>query len=80
MVVKGRRMGTERFQGDREESVCSIAMENREESSPQRQGQDGQQRPLLAESVHCTERLSVYQQPADLIKNHSPSLAKWKRS
>lgn len=62
VVVKGRRMGTERFQGDRGESVCNIAMENREESSTQRQGQDGQQRPLLAESVRlhrATVRVSA---------------------
>lgn len=59
VVVKSRRMATERFQGDREESVRSIAMENREESSPQRQGQHGQQRPLLADSVRATVRVSA---------------------
>lgn len=56
MVVKRRRMGTSRFQGDREESVSSIAGKQGGEQ-PQREGEDGQQRPLLVKHVRCNERL-----------------------
>lgn len=72
-MVKRRRMGTSRFQGDREESVCSIVGKLGGEQ-PQRQGQVGQQRPLLVKNAHCIERLSMCQKPKDLIKNHSLNL------
>lgn len=70
-------MGSSRFEGDREESVCSIA--GKQGERPQRQGQDGQQRPLLANDCRCIERPSMCQKPTDLIKNHSLSLVKWER-